>query len=324
MIFVTLNFMITTDIEKAIVALKESKTVAIPTETVYGLAVNAFDEIAIKKVYQIKGRPLYNPLIVHIKSFEYLNLIAKDIPEMAIQLAKKFWPGPLTLLLNKTDLIPDIATAGNSTVAVRVPNHKVALELLTKIDFPLAAPSANPFGSISPTSAMHVESYFGPELLTLDGGECQRGVESTIIGFKNNQAVLYRHGSIPLEEIVKITGNITFAINADKSPIAPGTLSKHYAPKTEIYLTNKVAELIKIFPNKKIGLLLFKQRISNPRISFKVILSETGSLDESARNLYSALHDLDTRGLDIIIAEKFPDEGLGKTINDRLNRATQK
>jgi L-threonylcarbamoyladenylate synthase len=316
--------MITTDIEKVVDALNKSEAVAIPTETVYGLAANAFDESAIKKVYEIKGRPFYNPLIVHIKSLEYLDVVAKDIPDIAIVLAEKFWPGPLTLLLNKTDLIPDIVTAGNSMVAVRIPNHKIALELLREIDFPLAAPSANPFGSISPTNANHVQNYFKNNLLVLEGGECQRGVESTIIGFKNNQAVLYRHGSIPLEEIVKITGNLIFAINADKSPTAPGTLSKHYAPKTEIYLTNKVAELIKIFPNKKIGLLLFKQRISDPRISFNVILSETGSLDESARNLYAALHDLDTRGLDIIIAEKFPDEGLGKTINDRLNRATQK
>lgn len=316
--------MITNDIEKAVDALNSGETVAIPTETVYGLAANAFDEIAIKKVYEIKGRPFYNPLIVHIKSLDYLGVIAKDIPDMAIVLAEKFWPGPLTLLLNKTDLIPNIVTAGNSTVAVRIPNHKIALDLLREIDFPLAAPSANPFGSISPTNANHVQNYFKDNLLVLEGGECQRGVESTIIGFKNNQAVLYRLGAIPLEDILEITGDLIFATNATKTPVAPGSLSKHYAPKTEIYLTNKVTELIKIFPNKKIGLLLFKQKITNPRISFKVILSETGSLEESAKNLYSALHDLDNQGLDIIIAEKFPDEGLGKTINDRLNRATQK
>lgn len=316
--------MITTDIEKVVDALNKSEAVAIPTETVYGLAANAFDESAIKKVYEMKGRPFYNPLIVHIKSLEYLDVVAKDIPAIAVILAENFWPGPLTLLLNKTDLIPDIVTAGNSTVAVRIPNHKIALELLREIDFPLAAPSANPFGSISPTSANHVQNYFKKNLLVLDGGECLRGVESTIIGFKNNQAVVYRLGAIPLEDILEITGDLIFATNPTKTPVAPGSLSKHYAPKTEIFLTNNVTELIKIFPNKKIGVLLFKQKIAKPTISFQVLLSESGSLEEAASNLYSALHYLDSKDLDIIIAEKFPDEGLGKTINDRLSRATQK
>lgn len=316
--------MITTNLEQAIIALNQNQAVAIPTETVYGLAANAFNKSAIEKVYALKNRPLYNPLIVHIRSYDYLTLVAKDIPEMAIALAKKFWPGPLTLLLNKTELVPDIVTAGNSTVAVRVPNHIVALELLNQISFPLAAPSANPFGSISPTSAKHVQLAFDDDLLVLDGGECERGLESTIIGFKNNQAVLYRHGSIALEEIVKVTGALTFATSADKNPISPGTLSKHYAPKTDIYITNRVEELMKIFPNKKIGALLFKQKIKSPMINFQVTLSESGSLEEAATNLYAALHELDSKGLDLIIAEQFPDEGLGKTINDRLARATKK
>jgi L-threonylcarbamoyladenylate synthase len=317
--------MITTDIKKAKKALKKNKLVAIPTETVYGLAGNAYDESALVEIFKLKNRPFYNPLIVHIKSASSISDVAIDIPESAMILAEKFWPGPLTLVLKKQPHISDLITAGKDTVAVRVPNHPVALALLDKLDFPLAAPSANPFGSISPTNADHVFNYFGGKLeVILDGGECEKGLESTIIGFENNQPVLYRHGSISSEEIEKITGKLSTITNSEKTPNAPGMLSRHYAPNTATYLTNNIVELIKFFKGKRIGILVFKNQINGKGIIHKEILSKSGDLNEAAKNLYAAMHRLDENNLDVIIAERLPDIGLGKTMNDKLERATKK
>ena len=317
--------MITTDIKKAKKALKKNKLVAIPTETVYGLAGNAYDESALVEIFKLKNRPFYNPLIVHIKSASSISDVAIDIPESAMILAEKFWPGPLTWVLKKQPHISDLITAGKHTVAVRVPNHPVALALLDKLDFPLAAPSANPFGSISPTNADHVFNYFGGKLeVILDGGECEKGLESTIIGFENNQPVLYRHGSISSEEIEKITGKLSTITNSEKTPNAPGMLSRHYAPNTATYLTNNVVELIKCFKGKRIEILVFKNQINGKGIIHKEILSKSGDLNEAAKNLYAAMHRLDENNLDVIIAERLPDIGLGKTMNDKLERATKK
>jgi len=316
---------ITKDLNVARLALIEDEIIAIPTETVYGLAGNAYSDNAIKKIFALKGRPLYNPLIVHIKSVSFLTSVAMDIPEVAIELAKRFWPGPLTLVLKKQSNISDLVTSGKETVAVRVPNHPLALELLNQLDFPIAAPSANPFGSISPTSARHVADFFKEELnVILDGGECERGVESTIIGFMNNQPVLYRHGSVAIKEIEELVGKVIIATTNDTSPNAPGMLSRHYAPKTDTYLSNNVAELLKTFEGRRIGLLLFKNRIHGKGDLIQEVLSEKGDLAEATRNLYAALHRLDRAKLDLIIAERFPDEGLGKTLNDRLQRAVRK
>jgi L-threonylcarbamoyladenylate synthase len=317
--------MITTDINKAKKILCNNELIAIPTETVYGLAGNAYNENALKEIFKLKNRPFYNPLIVHIKSASSITDVAIDIPESAMILAEKFWPGPLTLVLKKKSHISDLVTAGKDTVAVRVPNHPVALALLDKLDFPLAAPSANPFGSISPTNADHVFNYFGGKLeVILDGGECEKGLESTIIGFENNQPVLYRHGSISSEEIEKITGKLSTITNSEKTPNAPGMLSRHYAPNTATYLTNNVVELIKCFKGKRIGILVFKNQINGKGIIHKEILSKSGDLNEAAKNLYAAMHRLDENNLDVIIAERLPDIGLGKTMNDKLERATKK
>ena len=317
--------MITNSIEDAAVKLKNNELIAIPTETVYGLAANAYSELAVQKIFDLKKRPAYNPLIVHIKSSNQLNDVAKDIPEKAIILAKHFWPGPLTLVLKKQNHIPDLVTAGKDTVAIRVPNHPITLQLLDKLDFPLAAPSANPFGSISPTCAQHVFNYFRDKLeLILDGGPCEKGIESTIIGFENNEPVLYRLGSTSTDEIEKLIGKVAFYKNKQNEIKAPGMLSRHYAPKTETFLTNDVKALTKSFPDKKIGLLLFQDNSFDTKNVFKEILSSNGNMAEAAKNLYAALHRLDEAGFDLIIAEKFPNEGLGKSINDRLERATKK
>jgi L-threonylcarbamoyladenylate synthase len=315
----------TTDLALATQALRANDIIAIPTETVYGLAGNAFSEIAIEKIFRLKNRPFYNPLIVHIKSAGFLPEVAREIPPLAMQLAKTCWPGPLTLILKKQSTIPDLITAGKDTVAVRVPNHPLTLRLLAELDFPLAAPSANPFGSISPTSADHVASYFADSLpVILDGGNCEKGVESTIIGFENNQPVLFRHGATSLEEIEKIIGTVIIKTKGEGNDVtAPGMLSKHYSPKTHTYLTDNIQSYIQNFPNKKIGVLVFKDFLTDPRITHQEILSESGNLNEAAKELYAAMHRLDTLALDVIIAERFPDYGLGKTINDRLHRAVQ-
>ena len=317
--------MITTNIAKAAQSLINDEIVAIPTETVYGLAGNAYSENALGKIFELKKRPFYNPLIVHIKSTKSLDTVASDIPHMAWKLAEVFWPGSLTLVLKKQPHIPKIITAGKETVAVRVPNHPMALALLEQLEFPLAAPSANPFGCISPTTAMHVSNYFKENLeIVLDGGACKNGIESTIIGFENNQPILYRHGSISVEDIERIVGKVLITTSKDCSPDAPGMLSRHYAPKTNTYLTDNVSELIPSFSGKKIGLLLFKDKISTTENILQEVLSKKGDLAEAAKNLYATMHRLDKNNLDVIIAERFPNKGLGKSINDRLERAIKK
>ncbi|MEM8907801.1 MAG: L-threonylcarbamoyladenylate synthase, partial [Bacteroidota bacterium] len=228
---------ISSAIAKASEILRNEDLVAIPTETVYGLAGNIYSELAIRKIFQLKQRPLYNPLIVHLPAVERLADIVSSVPEQARLLAEQFWPGPLTLVLKKKSIVPDLITAGKDTVAVRVPNHPLTLQLLEDLDFPLAAPSANPFGSISPTNPNHVKNYFDGQLrMILDGGACQKGIESTIIGFEKEQAILYRLGSIPVEEISKVIGPIQVKNKKEKAPNAPGMLSRHYAPRTPTYL----------------------------------------------------------------------------------------
>lgn len=317
--------MITTDISKASQALTNESIIAIPTETVYGLAGNAFSENALKKKFELKKRPFYNPLIVHIKSASFLHEVASDIPDIALKLAEAFWPCPLTLVLKKQPQIPDLVTAGKTTVAVRVPNHPLTLELLEQLEFPLAAPSANPFGSISPTSAGHVSNYFGEDLeIVLDGGGCQNGIESTIIGFENDIPILYRHGSISAEAIEEVIGKLKIVTNNNSTPDAPGMLSRHYAPRTQTLLSDEVEEMAKLFPDKKVGLLLFKDTLSEYQNMLQEVLSKTGDLKEAAKNLYAAMHRLDKCNLDLIIAERLPNQGLGKSINDRLERATKR
>lgn len=317
--------LISTSSHDAAALLNQNDIVAIPTETVYGLAGNAFSEKAIKKIFELKKRPFYNPLIVHIKSVADLNQIATEIPEKALLLADAFWPGPLTLVLKKQNTIPDLVTGGKNTVAVRVPNHPVALALLEQLDFPLAAPSANPFGSISPTKAQHVADYFTDSPLTiLEGGECQSGIESTIIGFEEGSAVLYRLGSITIEEIEAVIGILKIKTHDEETPSAPGMLSKHYAPKTKTVLTENITTELALFSTKTIGLLSYQNHFHHQHIVSNEVLSPTGDLKEAASRLYNALHKLDQLKLDVIIAERFPDYGLGRTINDRLERATKK
>ncbi|MBR9844757.1 MAG: threonylcarbamoyl-AMP synthase [Algicola sp.] len=314
---------ISKDVSKAIALLNANELVAIPTETVYGLAGNIFSEKAIQRIFETKKRPFFNPLIVHIPSVESLPAIVSYIPEKAQYLADAFWPGPLTLVLPKNSTIPDVITAGKNTVAVRIPNHPIVLELLNQLDFPLAAPSANPFGSISPTTAQHVNNYFKNDIkMVLDGGSCQRGIESTIIGFEGDEPVIYRLGSTSIEAIEAVVGSIKIKNKKVIAPDAPGMLERHYAPKTKTILVDNLSEAIKINSDKKIGVLAISQLLEHKAISFQIVLSKSTDVQEAASKLYDALHQLDKQNLDLIIAERFPDFGLGKSINDRLQRAT--
>ncbi len=316
---------ISKDIQRAVEILNKEELVSIPTETVYGLAGNIYSEKAVSKIFEMKSRPLFNPLIVHIHAMEQLDQLASYIPPKARLLANSFWPGALTLVLKKNLQVPDSITAGKDSVAIRMPNHPVTLALLQQLNFPLAAPSANPFGCISPTTAKHVEAYFGTKLqMVLDGGSCKNGIESTIIGFEHDEPVLYRLGAISIEDIEDVIGQVDIKNKKEISPDAPGMLSKHYAPLTTTYLVTNVQESIQSFPNKKIGLLLFSKEINSPQIIHQEILSKSGDFKEAAANLYAALHLLDRLKLDVIIAERLPDIDLGKSINDRLERATKK
>ena len=315
---------ISSNISQAVIILENEDLVAIPTETVYGLAGNIYSDKAIRNIFEVKQRPLFNPLIVHLHSIEQLADIILEFPEKAQLLAKTFWPGPLTLLLKKKPTIPDLITAGKETVAVRIPNHPVTLELLKNLSFPLAAPSANPFNRISPTKAIHVENYFKDSIqMVLEGGDCKNGLESTIVGFENNEPIVYRLGAISIEEIEEIIGEIQIKNKEENAPEAPGMLEKHYSPKTKTCLSQDIEGFLENHPNKKIGIVSFSRNFSGTNILKTEILSEKEDLKEAAANLYAALHNLDQLDLDIILVQPLPNIGLGKSINDRLERATK-
>lgn len=314
---------ISKDIQKAIALLTNEELVAIPTETVYGLAGNIFSEKAIKSIFETKKRPFFNPLIVHIPSVEKLENIVSEVPKKARLLANAFWPGSMTLVLKKNKTIPDLITAGKDTVAVRVPNHPVTLALLEQLPFPLAAPSANPFNNISPTKPAHVEHYFKNDIqMVLNGGTCKNGIESTIIGFENNEPIIYRLGALSLEDIEAVVGKVNIKNKKEENPDAPGMLQKHYSPLTTTILTTDISSEIEKHSNKKIGVLTFDTSFKSDKISTEIILSETRNLQEATSKLYDSLHQLDHLNLDVILVEKMPDFGLGKSMNDRLQRAS--
>lgn len=318
--------LVSREIEKAVSLLTKGEIIAIPTETVYGLAGNIYDEEAIRSIFLMKGRPFYNPLIVHIADQSKLESLVSNIPQKALLLADKFWPGPMTLVLKKKDVVPDLITAGKDTVAIRMPEHPLTLELLKQLDFPIAAPSANPFGRISPTKAEHVMEYFNGKLkMILDGGVCSKGIESTIIGFEGEQAVIYRLGSLSKEEIEKVVGSVDVKNKAENNPAAPGMLSRHYAPKTPFLIVKNTVDYCLANQGKQIAILEFRASdhyLENENV-VRYILSGTGSFQEAASNLYKSLHDLDKLGVDVIICELLPDQDLGRTINDRLRRAAK-
>lgn len=308
------------DIAHAASLLTAGQLVAIPTETVYGLAGNALDGRAVAEIFSVKNRPSFNPLIVHGHSAAQLAPYVKTWPTMAQTLADAFWPGPLTLLLSKTDLIPDLVTAGNERVAIRVPNHPFTLSLLRQLAFPVAAPSANPFNYISPTSAQHVHQQLAGKLpYILDGGPTQVGLESTIVGWEAGQLLVYRVGGLSLEDIASVAGTPTLANQPTSSPSTSGMLKRHYSPHTRIHLSH-VADW-PMHSHGKIATLTFQSPPAYPA-ERHFLLSPAGDLAEAAQHLFALLREIDALGFDLILAEPVPDMGLGRAINDRLRRAS--
>jgi L-threonylcarbamoyladenylate synthase len=316
--------MITTDIPLIRDLLTRGEVVGIPTETVYGLAANIYDDQAIARIFQTKKRPQTNPLIVHVPSYHHAKELVKFFPEKAALLAKHFWPGPLTLILPKKPQVGDVVTGGQPTVAIRIPNHPLTLQLLEQLEFPLAAPSANPYNRISPTSAQQVDFYF-PELHTLDGGECVAGLESTIVAFEEDEVVLLRHGAIAVADIEKQVGRILNRTSSSESPNSPGRSKKHYSPLCDLIVTYEPLFMLSAVQEKKVGIVWFYEvKIESEKVMVNRVLSPIGDLREAARNLFKTLHELEQMGLDLIIVERLPDQGLGQTINDRLERAAVK
>ena len=311
------------DIETAVALLLNDKVIAIPTETVYGLAGNALKHSVVKNIYEIKNRPLTNPLIIHFYDTTALSKYVKNVPSIAEKLAEHFWPGPLTLLLPKNDIIPDSVTAGLPNVAVRIPSHPLALQLLRKLPFPLAAPSANPFGYISPTSAEDVKKMLDGKIpYILDGGPCMKGIESTIVGFDGDMPIIYRVGAITPDAIRKVVGKVEINKKQIQTPLSPGMLPSHYAPHTPFFLTNNIDELLKTIPHGGTGILAFNNSYPLIAENNQEVLSRSANLDEAAQNLYKALHRLDSLKLERIIAERVPNVGVGIAINDRLEKAS--
>ncbi len=312
------------DISQAISLLQKGKLVAIPTETVYGLAANALEPEAVVRIFEAKNRPQFNPLIVHISSWAEAIKYANPIPEKAIQLAAIFWPGALTFLLPKRNIIPDIITAGSPLVALRVPAHPIALALLSQIPFPLAAPSANPFGYISPTTAQHVlDGLAGKIEYILDGGSTDLGIESTIVGFDEQERIIvHRLGAVSIESIEATIGEkVIFTQNAaTQNPQTAGQLKSHYAPNRPLFMGD-ITSLSKQYQNKKIATISFYKKYNLPENVQQFILSESGDMNEAARNLFCVLRQVDELDIEAIIAEALPNEGLGRAINDRLHRA---
>jgi len=309
-----------TDISIARDLLKRGDLVAVPTETVYGLAGNALDPISVARIFDVKNRPSFDPLIVHIHDFTQLSKYVMHVPIQAERLAKEFWPGPLTLLLKKRSIIPDLVTSGLDTVGIRCPNHPLTQNLLRTIDFPLAAPSANPFGFVSPTTAAHVTEQLGSKIkYVLDGGPCPVGIESTIVGFENNKTIVYRLGGVPVENIEQVVGDVEIAAPSG-SPKVPGQLKSHYAPAKKMF-TADLEKAMNMIDMDRVALLSFERDYG---ATHQVILSPTGSLAEAAKNLFGALRQLDKMPVELILAELVPEEGLGRAINDRLKRASAK
>ena len=320
---------ISTDRIAAVELLRKGDLVALPTETVYGLAANALNPIAVAKIFEAKERPRFDPLIVHLPNREWLKRISR-IPagdrQLILRLADKFWPGPFTMVLPKREIVPDIVTAGLSTVAVRLSAHRVFAEIVGELDLPLAAPSANRFGRVSPTTAQHVlDELDGRVPLIVDAGPTEHGIESTIVAVRNGRIAVLRRGPITHEQLSAFAD--TIGVAAAQGISAPGQLLSHYMPTTPLRLIDN-AEAFPPPENQRVGLLAWSNvpmRLQSPQ-HFAAVrnLSERQDLREAAANLFRYLHELDALGLDVIVAERVPSRGLGAAIMDRLQRASHR
>lgn len=303
--------------------LEQGKLVAFPTETVYGLGAHALDVSAVLRIFEAKGRPQFDPLIVHADCAEHAFALASHVPDIARRLAERFWPGPLTLVLAKRAIVPDLVTSGMPTVALRVPAHPIALELLRGFGKPIAAPSANKFGRISPTTAEHVRTEFGDELeLILDGGPCRTGVESTIVSLVGPHPTLLRAGGTPSELLEHFLPQLELPSSDPEHPLAPGQLPSHYAPRTPLLIGGRNSP--RDLQGRQVGFLGVGPARATSGYAHVEWLSQTGELRQAAASLFAAMRRLDALGLDCIVAELAPERGLGCAINDRLIRASQR
>ncbi|MEZ5015092.1 MAG: L-threonylcarbamoyladenylate synthase [Chitinophagales bacterium] len=312
-----------TDIQEAVTYLLQGDIVAIPTETVYGLAGDATRSESVIRIYEAKERPSFNPLIVHIASVDEASKYTVHIPPILLRLASTFWPGPFTILAEKNTLIADPVTAGSPLVALRVPVHPMALELLHSLPFPLAAPSANLFGRISPTTAQHVAEQLQDRIpYILDGGPCSVGVESTIVKCNaEGEIVLLREGAITAAMIREITGKEPLQPDAARIE-APGMLKSHYAPIIPVRI-GKLQEMAAEYDPTRIACLQFEGKVPIiPNARYTGILSPRGDLHEAAARLFALMHEAEASGADFLLAEAVPDTGIGRAINDRLHRAS--
>jgi L-threonylcarbamoyladenylate synthase len=318
-------------IEYAVKLLRQGRLVAFPTETVYGLGADASNPDAVRRIFQAKGRPADHPLIVHIHSVDSLNDWALTVPDAAQQLAARFWPGPLALILNKKPEVPLVVTGGQNTVGLRMPDHPVALRLLRAFGGGIAAPSANRFCRISPTQAAHVEEELGDAVdLILDGGACQVGVESTIVDLSGNRPKLLRPGHITrhdIEAVLQTELIIAYPQSEQTNQSGlrvPGMMAVHYAPVTEAMLcpADRLPEMIRElnFRNKKIGILAYSLKQAENRLTRLIRMPEQA--DVYAQALYAALRELDSLQLDMILIEQPPVTEAWRAINDRLGKAT--
>jgi L-threonylcarbamoyladenylate synthase len=322
------------DIQIAARAIREGRLVAFPTETVYGLGADACNTGALARIFEAKGRPHFDPLIVHIADLGKIGQIACFSPPSARErldlLARAFWPGPLTVVLPKKPLIPDLATAGLPTVALRFPRHRTALRLIELSTGAVAAPSANLFGCLSPTTAGHVAAQLGGRIdFIIDGGKAEVGVESTVLDLCSEKPRMLRPGGVSGEEISALIGDLDSADenNEDPSP-SPGRLKSHYAPHTPLFLypslaalTPEAGDVLVFFDGKSMDGWLRQNAGNAPAMR---VLSEAGSLRDAAARLFGLLHELDGAGFAAIRVERAPDTGLGAAINDRLCRAAAK
>ena len=310
------------NIIRAAKLIKAGKLVAFPTETVYGLGADGLNELASAKIFEVKQRPSFNPLILHIASIDQLELICDFDQEIISKLIEKFWPGPLTLVLPKKDIVPEIITGGNPTVAVRMPSHKVALDLIKLSETPIAAPSANVFNRLSPTTAEHVYNQLDDKVdLILDGGITDVGIESTILKI-DDEISLLRPGGLPIEEIEKITGKIKRIELKGDMPLSPGQLPFHYSPTKPLRFLDEVNK--EELEGKRIAGLFFKKKSIDYDFKEIRILSPKGSLIEAAAKLFKHLHYLEKSDIDIIIAEPIEESNLGLAIMDRLRKAANR
>ena len=311
------------DIDTATRLLTEQELVAIPTETVYGLAANALSVEAVSKIYQVKKRPQFNPLILHVASVTEMKKYVLNLPAKLEILIQQFSPGPLTVLLPKSELVSDLVTAGSLLVAIRIPNHPLTLDLLNRLDFPLAAPSANISGTVSPTSAEHVfEQLNGKIPYILDGRETSIGIESTIVGYddRSEEITIHRLGGLSIEEMEAcLHEKIRVDIHHDQ-PTAPGQLKSHYATQTPL-LVGKIEELM-VDKNPKEVVIINYHKLKEYDVKKQFVLSNQNSSAEAAQNLFKIMRKADKCQAQYILCEWAPEENLGMAINDRLRRAS--